>query len=237
MYSEKQNNKAGWKDKLEDFSNFPGEEMINKNEAWQKLHNRLREKPHNNKLIWYWLAAACLLLIFFVPKIINKKSENDLVKHISKQTNRETKIAVHVSQPAKTINKTEIVSAPIEKKADNNLIKKEKIKNDLKIGLQKNIPLALNNSKNNNNPVIINTPVIADTPLIVIAAAPVKRKLQVVHINEIENANEGMASSNSTLQQGNFNIAFVKMNQVNIKQTFVPRNYAGIIKIKISPQN
>jgi hypothetical protein len=236
MHNEKQNNAVSWKDKLEDFSNFQDEEMIDKNAAWQKLHNRLREKPRNNKLIWYWLAAACFLLIFFVPKISSKKNETDLVKHILKQNKKTTQADIHISAATENINKTKVASVQIEMKPVTDFIKKEKSSHILKNELVKDIPIALDYSKNNNR-VIINTPMIADTPLIVIASLPAKKKLHVLHINEIENPNEGMTSSNTNDQQHNFNLPFAKTNDLNKQQTSSTRDYAGIIKIKISSQN
>ncbi len=232
MHNEKQNNLSNWKDKLEDFSSFPGEEMLDKNESWNKLHNRLREKPRNNKMIFYWLAAACLLLIFFVPKIINKKNENDLVKNISTKNKKETKADVRVLHHEDIINKPAIAVKQIEKKADNNFDKKEKINKNLNTFSKKNISVALNVLKTN-EPVIINEHLITDTPAVVIASLAVKKKLRVLHINEIENANEGTASLNDHI----YNLPFAKTNDISKQKTSATPDYAGLIKIKIYSSN
>lgn len=59
MLHEKPNEFFHWKNKLDELDRLPGELLNDKTVSWNKLHNRLREKPRNNKIMWYWVAAAC----------------------------------------------------------------------------------------------------------------------------------------------------------------------------------
>ena len=65
MISDKPNNNIDWKNKLEDFEGLAGEKF-NKEVSWEKLHSRLRQKPKNKRIIWYWMAAACLFFALFI---------------------------------------------------------------------------------------------------------------------------------------------------------------------------
>ena len=56
------NSQNKWKTCLEDPENFPGETVPHKNEIWEKLYQRLHNKPRRKLLAWYW-AAACLLIL------------------------------------------------------------------------------------------------------------------------------------------------------------------------------
>ncbi len=62
-----------WKNKLEDVDSLSAETFTDKNAAWEKLHSRLRQKPSRVRTVWYWAAAACLLLVFILPIIIAGK--------------------------------------------------------------------------------------------------------------------------------------------------------------------
>jgi len=79
MLSEKHNDPFGWKNKLEGLTGLPGEDAADNNTAWQKLQDRLQQKPRRRKAIWYW-AAACLLLACIIPLMIANKKQDIVVK-------------------------------------------------------------------------------------------------------------------------------------------------------------
>src|SRR5258705_1506391 len=80
MSNENYNNTGDWRSRLEALDNLPGEPLIDKNASWEKLHDRLREKKGNKKIIWYWSAAACLLLVLMIPLINSNKKDHEPVK-------------------------------------------------------------------------------------------------------------------------------------------------------------
>ena len=53
---------AGWSSRLEEPGALPGVGLTDKEAAWDKLYDRLRETPRRRTLPWLWAAAACLLL-------------------------------------------------------------------------------------------------------------------------------------------------------------------------------
>ena len=56
-------------------------EAFNKEASWNKLHERLHSKSNKRKVIWYWLAAACLFFALFISLFMSHKKENVLVKN------------------------------------------------------------------------------------------------------------------------------------------------------------
>ncbi len=75
MSNENHNNIEDWRNKLEGLDKLPGETVIDKNASWEKLHERLREKNYNKKIIWYRSAAACLLFALMIPLLNLIKEE------------------------------------------------------------------------------------------------------------------------------------------------------------------
>ena len=65
MLNEDPNRNFHWQNKLEGLECLPGE-PFNEDIAWDKLHRRLRGKRSNKKLLWYWVAAACLLFVLMI---------------------------------------------------------------------------------------------------------------------------------------------------------------------------
>src|SRR5450755_2342791 len=85
MLREKPNNAFHWKNKLEEMESLP-DETFNKEAAWEKLHQRMQGKPLNKRAVWYWAAAACLLLALLIPLLfLENKKGNELVKNNSTQ--------------------------------------------------------------------------------------------------------------------------------------------------------
>ena len=74
MIDEKPNNNIDWKDKLDGLESLPGEKF-NKEASWEKLYARLQSKSKSKKMIWYWLAAACLFFGLFISIFLSNKKE------------------------------------------------------------------------------------------------------------------------------------------------------------------
>jgi hypothetical protein len=53
---------TAWSRRLEEPGALPGAGLTDKEAAWDKLYDRLRETPRRRTLPWLWAAAACLLL-------------------------------------------------------------------------------------------------------------------------------------------------------------------------------
>ena len=81
--------------------------------------------------------------------------------------------------------------------------------------------------------VVVPVP-LADTVLLVAAKAPVKKKLQVVHINELGNPVTEMALTAINQKQTGFGVSLGSSNHNINQSTTTGHDYTGLIKIKIA---
>lgn len=181
MLNEKHNDPFGWKNKLEGLTSLHGEAALDKHAAWEKLQERL-QKPHRKKTTWYW-AAACILLVCIIPLIIENKKENIVVTSNPPQKQ-------HIITPAIELQTLPItVKAPVrvEKIQENNIIKDQPV-TALKTQIKQNGPVtAIVETTIEKDPVVTIIPAPgSDTAFTVAGTIPVKKKLSVMHINEVD---------------------------------------------------
>jgi hypothetical protein len=238
MDSEKQ---IDIKEKLDALNSLPGE-AFNKDTAWDKLQQRLEKKPRRNKAVWYW-AAACLLplavLLIWIP---SNKKEIGLAQKKTQQSQHTSPPVTHSSLSQKDIN----TGHPIVSVEKNKVVK----------SIRTN-PHSLPENKENH--IKIDEPFIAGTNTIteavpetatkVIPAADtnstgavatialVKKKLRVVHVNELETAPaadpERLASS-SNHGQNNFKLRF-RNNHSSVNTPAADRQeYTSVLKIPLT---
>lgn len=176
-----------WKNKLEQLDQLPDGPSFDKNAAWEKLQNRSNKKHNTNKIVWYRFAAACLLIAFISGVIFfNNQASVTAVNNQQKNT-------IKPAQPAATFKKKD--------KTDGNmvsLIDASKSKNTAVI-INKKIALAINNTplletvelidinKEIPLPEIKTAALLTSdtTSIFSTAALSVKKKLKVVHNNEL----------------------------------------------------
>jgi hypothetical protein len=237
MANEKQD-KTNWKNKLDEPVCMPDEVMIDKDAAWEKLHKRLRPKQRKIKVIWYWAAAACLFIAFAFSIFTSMKHERLLVKNITALHKKES---IKIEHASSINNETSAIenTLGVKKKERNAFIAKRfnYVRTEKSISVIQTLAPVFENTIATKHQATIN-PVYAVDSISSIAAviSPVKKKIRVVHINELGNHSEGMALAAPNRQQDNLSIAIGSNNQTN-KQTSVARDYAGIFKIKISSKN
>jgi hypothetical protein len=240
MSQEKPNESLHWKNTLDDLDHLPGEQIQDKNASWRKLHDRLREKPHHKKTIWYWTAAASVLLVAGLQwinmhqkdvRIVNDKTqpvpENASKKiemvHADTVKNAETTVmdaeTIIVEgrreAPATVKNKGRSmqISAPLLKNEPDSVIVKE------------SLPEIITTIDNRTSDTIA-----------IVASLPVKKKLRVIHINNLgTSADEKIQFSrnaSSTAFQGKL------FNQDGFKNFSLSKNASDdLVKIKLSPSN
>ena len=126
MTNEKPNNNSGWINKLDELENLQTD-AFNKEAAWDKLHARLHSKPAKKKFIWYWAAAAVLLIAFTFPWLKRHNNDQKIVKIES--TNAEPKRNAEPQLNNEKNNIVENTTGPLQRKYriihKNNLRKKD----------------------------------------------------------------------------------------------------------------
>lgn len=181
MSNENLNKNLSWRGKLDNLESTPGETFI-KEAAWDKLHARLKGGPISKRSFWYWIAAACLLFALLMgfmnfykdkkrlpgtesivkPKIPVGRSlvleKNQKIENI-KQEPLPTQKTVATTSKIKMTNHRVTASSEIPKiHSDDALFDK------VGLTIPTQIPVTVSNA---------------------IVIVPVKKKLEVVHINEL----------------------------------------------------
>lgn len=233
MVNESHNNTSGWKSRLEALDSLPGE-ALHKDAAWEKLHQRLGEKPSRKKAGWYWITAACTLSAFFMSWLLSVKNETFFVKNTigpkqstqpfifpSKEIFKKDTLQVAGKQHFYSKRRKSFF-AKVNKiilPAANNLITDKSISNNIKTNL----------------PQIANNIIAADTSRSVVAKVTYKPKLRVIYINELEQPSKAA-------EKFAFNTRVTWPVKITNKDVFSgsltgTNSEYTILKINFSPQN
>lgn len=233
MLYEKPNESLHWKNRLDDLDHLPGEQIPEKNSGWKKLHNRLQEKPRIKIIRWYLTAAACLLLIVGIPWLTINEKDNNLAKNRAQLKPGNSSITTIPSTgntiisplQTQTENKLSVTAKAKTKQQYQRVYKSIEI--DKPVVNKSKVPISINSELYN---ISINPDTIA-----FVTAVPVKKKLRVVHINELNKLVE-----HSQFARSNTLPAFrIKSLNDDASSVFVvSRNSSdNIIKIKLPPSN
>ncbi|MDQ6845269.1 MAG: hypothetical protein M3Z92_13115 [Bacteroidota bacterium] len=181
MLNENRNNGFHWKNKLERLESLPGE-TFNKEVAWDMLHGRLQKKSVNKKIVWLYAAAASLLIALTFTWFPPAKKENVTVKNVKHASIQKSSLI--------NLNKDSMTAIRIkssEKKPVSSIESHEKIMNsvDRKIFTIGNITIKNEQEKITAPEISNNTISPADIRSNIVAIVPERKKLPVVHINEL----------------------------------------------------
>jgi hypothetical protein len=173
-----------WKNKLEDTSELSFATLQNKEAAWDKLQDRLEKAPRKRSTIWYWVAAACILLIATVPFISTHKT-NVVVQSTNNIKPSENITTKQDRSEQKMMNETAMIHQPKKEKQHDHFIKAV-VKKEAVTDPSTQAEVVNNNIADTASTAIntISTPA-NDTNTVNATAGAIKKKLRVVHINEL----------------------------------------------------
>lgn len=238
MLHEKPNESFHWKNKLDELDHLPDEPVKAKSVSWEKLHDRLREKPGSKKTIWYWSAAACLLITVGILWIMPNQ---DPGKTVTKKTQSTPEQSVNNSEIVKektpTTNLTEMMPEKTKKQAIIVSLKKKNrpiVKHTATT--EKDIPKDSTAAKQSSPEIIVHSSPSSDTmnPK-TIATTVATKKLRVVHINEIVKPAEEMPYAKLTLQP---TLQGKPISRNDLPVFSLSKNASdNLVKIKLSPSN
>jgi len=184
MSNENPNNTSQWRNKLDELERLPGY-SFNGDAAWDKLYGRLRGSTKSKKISWYWIAAAaCVLftlmitLLTFHKSISGPPDKETAVKQgkeINKPTLKTGEANKEIEGGRELIN-DEITSAPRKHTQRKRRVVATGFANkvqsdDIAVNYPEREPVANRLQIVNNNSTT--------------AIIPPKKKLNVVHINEL----------------------------------------------------
>ncbi len=183
---------------LDSLAGLPDEIAADITVLWQKLEDRLQKKPRRSKAVWYW-AAACIISALSVPFFVTEKkpAENTAIKTQPKNIipdiiiPQEIKSEIVIAAPVKNneIKTTIINHEPLLKK--NTVIVSPKVVNSF---------TALAPAELRNIPAVNISP-SPDTALLVKTTAAPKKKLSVVHFNELEDEDKIASQTANTARR------------------------------------
>jgi hypothetical protein len=211
-----------WKGSLENTDHFPAE-TFNKNEAWEKLYKRLHNKPQHKIARWYWMAAACLLIIAAIFLLMNKQEQQPA---FADKPSRNNKPATGVAKKTMFTNENNdnLISiskgdkktvSPILHKNNSTSVKIETVHNRI-LDSVSNVLLTKTTI----------TPIHFDSAMAAITATPPKKKLRVVHVNEIDQPAEE-STANQFMQKHGFEFRIINNEIYN--PSSVPVNNGFIL--------
>ena len=233
MSNEKQNDLFHWKNKLENTAGLPDQLWLDKNAAWEKLQHRLGQKRVQKTRVWYW-AAAVILLLLTIPFLLRKnKINSDLVNKVTISRQSLPEIDREIT-PDKKDQSLLTSNVPEKKKLITAITKSRGTHQNTFSGSTTEAPafihpVLLKETMNELN--IASLHAIDSTTTITIAIVT-KKKLKVVHINELEPPADQLASFKNR-KQFNSDIKFggrIMNNSTAIAHRY---DYAGIFKIKL----
>lgn len=188
MLSKKHNDPFYWKNKLEAGDGLTGDWVTGKDALWERLQARLQKKTAGPRAVWYGIAAGLLPVMIMAILLMNNTKDMQVNEISFQQNDAGTKKDYLL--PALQENVTIAVSAPVEKKQA------------MPGSTEKKMNKVTDNSTKVNDSFAAVTVFTAtlSTEKVTGDLQPVdsatnlygnetsKKKMQVVHINELETA-------------------------------------------------
>ncbi|HEY5370956.1 MAG TPA: hypothetical protein VIJ75_18380 [Hanamia sp.] len=184
MLLENHNNIPSWKSKLETLDSLPEDTAYDKNEGWDKLYVRLGDKKRSKNKTWLWIAAACIFCGLMIPLFYSNRVNHQINNSAFKKNQVSIKISPDIIDKEVTVainNSTaankDIKSPTMPSKTTtrmNHENKKEKLRLSYTV-ISKT--LVTEEESNFVKPI--------DTLSYLATIQPEKKKLRVVHINEL----------------------------------------------------
>ncbi len=226
-----QNNGTGWRNKLDELKNLPGETVPENNEMWDRLYQRLTPAKNNKKIKWYLFAAAFLsfALVASIYFTSNAPVKN---KSATEQSVAQTPSAV-VETPSPRVKNPGVSNATSEKAIS---ISNQKLNRKItgKVVREQSHILRLRDtvSSNNLSSLATNDSIekVSLSPDLVINN-PAKKKLKVVHVNELGDPVEQAPSVAPNVSLHYFRIKFANQ-QVYTSPPPSNENGSRILKLK-----
>lgn len=228
MQKEIPNNQPDWKQRLHQLDEIPGDPPVNLSASWEKLHDKLGTKKRSRKRIGWYAAAACAILAFLTLMLPDKPTEsytNADIPAIKKPDSSSSSITVKNPQPPSLGADKKPVVSKTKKPVHLKIPRLHKIEKQPAIVKQQVYPVEA--------PVVMDVPDTPPTVLNNVAAAPEKKKLRVVHINELAS---NTAPPEPIAKKGR--IRSIHANSKNIARAYVNNGSSeNVLKIRLTPSN
>ncbi|HEY4156027.1 MAG TPA: hypothetical protein VGM24_11385 [Puia sp.] len=244
MSDEKHPNPRSAAGKLDGLDFLPDETRLDKTLAWEKLYSRIRQKQDRKTGGWYRLVAASVLCALLLYGITRPHTGRDLAKHNTK--NRGTIIPALPQQPARKSNAggAESLALKTNKSVQGTLLphshnnRARLFTRDIHPAVQDFTPGTAIMAPKSDLPVSEAAALPVDAGTTEKVVPPIaKRKLRVVHMNELDEPME--ADDNLVKNSGRHGFRLKWIGQTSALNTFqaTGQTYNELIKINLPSPN
>ena len=224
---------SNWKTSLQELSCLPGEDRPDINAAWQKLEVRLNTKKKNRKPLFYWLAAASVLTCIMIAILPGKHNKETATQNFTQQNKPAGK--KEIEKPVLGKKQNDITIKQTNKKHNPNLV-------TTKIPVVKSISIPVVAEPLTTIPAEKNDSLLAFTiiPQKIkskpIVFSSLKKKMPVVHINDIEKPVDPIEAVAGNNDRPAFRVRLFNRNFSAVSPAVNNDNTSGL-KIKLPAQN
>jgi len=229
MINEKLNN-DNWKVKLEDADALPEYALQKKHAAWENLYDKLHKKQQP-KILWYWIAAACVITAIIVISFMQQPDKNNVAIRTSIKTQLQQNTVAQQTTQQLSIKKTNTTFKVVKNKSINTNINKliKPADNKYEIVIAESPVLQRNELAD----IKTELPIIKDSTIQATAAIAPK-KMKIVHANELDDDGTNI---NMVQNRVPSRLKFLNQDIYTDYTLSAPASGFGIIKHKTSPSN
>ena len=229
MSNETPNNETGWRNKLDELKNLPGEMVPDNNALWERLYERITPERKSRKAKWYWLAAAFLSFALLASFYFIGKTSKEIKANVGQPVAQSNPAIATPSAKAQS-RKTSAIAAENTVSISNRKLDKK----DKKIIQKQTHLLHLTDTVSSGNLVqAINNDSVKIVKLShdLVVNIPAKKKLKVVHVNELGDKVEEFPSIEPNVSLHYFRVKFANQ-QVYTSPPSSNENTNGILELK-----
>lgn len=245
MDNERPNEFNTWRHRLEEPGALPGIGLSDKEAAWDKLYERLGEARRRRTPVWIWAAAACILLALIPAAILLSPSGKRVDQPITQAPLRNPVTAgAKAPSASKTSDNTPSV-------AQTDIAVPKTPDRPRPVAQAELVSQPIKRSNTPHHPTLLLSPIqslkLAPAPdsfypgrpdlspsiPMVIAAAPSKKELRVIHINELEPPHPATSTAGRRQKAGRLYITLTpEQEPFRPATTFEPPTDHPIINFK-----
>lgn len=208
MSHENLNNLQPWKNKLEELKAL-GDHGLDKGASWGKLYERLNEKGSVKNWRAYWIGAACIAFVLIVSILFSHIAPDKIINPVIKPSPAETeKTVANASEKRNETKRADAVligktAIPADKKAAGRTRKFFRAEGLLRIQVSDTVD-------RQKSPLVkvedsVNTEQLSPDLAV---RKPEKKKLRVVHVNELGEPLEELTGVEHNISGHYFRIRF-----------------------------
>ena len=233
MSNEKRSDSFHWKNELDKLDHLPGENQIDKAQAWDKLYKRLRTRRQRRAVPLFWMAAAVLALAFGLTWMFKGRETRDLTNVNEPSIKLLRPDGPEIMQP----NDSSSGNTPrIQQTAIAAPVAKVKIRQEDK-NRQPHLPetgTGIDSTVQQAPDVITHIIRVPDTGVVAVVT-PVKKKLRIIHINDLD---KSLPQIEYAQTPSSIPVTSRLSRHDGVSAFMLSRNASdNIVKIKLSPSN